>query len=387
MPEQSRRDKGEGSFFQRADGKWVGIVELPPHADGRRRRKQVVRRSRREAEQALKSMRVDKMRAGGDLRTNAPKVGDWVRDWIDQRERSGHLRPRTAQTYRGYLDRHIAPHLGRTRVDKLTPVQIERMTAAMIAGGTSPTSALQAHNILKGALKDAERKGLADRNVAALAEAPRTAHHEADVLPLNEARTLLDWAALQDPMTHARITLALLTGMRQAEVLGLTRSAVDMESGAIVVRWQLQSLKSPPPLSLAFHHLGGPHYLTEPKSKAGVRVVPIVGRLRRALERRLAEMPEDPWALFITAPKGGPLDASKDRRQWVAALDGAGVRHIRLHDARHTTATLMRAAGIETRLRQRLLGHSSAPMAEHYAHELDGELGAAMTVFGETFDL
>lgn len=378
MTDVTPRTKGTGSLYQRAsDGMWCATVTLPDSAAGKRRRKTVVRKREADAVKALRELRAELDRAG-DIRTAVPKTGAWLGGWIDSREASGHLRPSTAKTYRAYLTRHIDPAIGRVPLDKLSAAQIERMTAAMVEGGTSPTSALQAHNIIKGALKAAERKGFVTRNVAEFAEAPRKSHVDPLALTLPQALAVLDWADAQDAQTSARWSDALLAGMRQAECLGLTRQYVDLERDVIRVEWQLQRLTRKPAASLKHHHLGGSWYLTAPKSSKGVREVPIVPRLHNALEARLAEIPDDPWALVFTAPEGGPVDNSKDRRAWIAALDAAGVPRVPLHAARHTLGTMLRAAGVDSRVAQVVLGHNSAAMTDHYSHLGDDEATLAM---------
>jgi len=192
-------------------------------------------------------------------------------------------------------------------------------------------------------------------------------------MPIDQAITLLDWAGQQDAVTDVRINLALWAGLRQAETLGLTREHVDLDGGFIHVVWQLQSLKTAPGRTMASRHLGGSYYLTPPKSKSGVRRVPIALPLRIVLERRLDEMDDDPQAFFVVAPEGGPLEASRDSKRWHQYLDAAGVEQIKLHEARHTTATLMRAAGASILSIQKIVGHSAASMTEHYAHELSPE--------------
>lgn len=385
MSDRQRRDKGTGGLYQREDGYWVASLELPPHPDGRRRRKQIVRKRKADVISARAKALKEKDRAG-DLRLGSPRVDSVVRDWIDSREASGRLRPKTATAYRSYLERHIAPRIGATRLDKLSAVHVERMTAAMVSDGLSPTSALQAHNILKGALKSAVRQGLVGLNAAEIAEPPLKSHYTAQVLTLDSAYNILLTARSQSVMAWARWSLALLAGMRQAEALGLTRHCVDLDRGVIRVQWQLQRLSKKPPATLATRHLGGRYYLTEPKSKAGVREVPMLGALRAALEARLAEIPEDPWALVVTGGKGGPMDSSRDSKDWHAILKAAGAPEVRLHDARHTAGTLMRQHGVETRIRQMVLGHSSVAVSEDYAHTGADEPAMQMGAFMGRFD-
>ena len=374
-----RRARGSGSIYKRADGYYVGAITLPASTLGDRRRKVLVRKKRSDVVRGLRELRAELDRTG-DLTDRVPTVETWMETWITRGQRLGKLRPKTVESHRGNLARYIAPAIGRHRLDKLTAAHIEGMTSAMVAGKLSKsgkplkyTTALQAHNIVKGGLESAMRAGHVSRNVAVLAEAPVKDYYRPKALSGIEAVTLLEWAATQDAITDVRINIALWAGLRQGEALGLTREHVDLDGGFIHVVWQLQSLKTPPASNLASKHLGGSYYLTEPKSKAGVRHIPIARPFQPVIERRLLEMPDDPGAFFVVAKEGGPLEASRDSKQWHKYLDAAGVGQIKLHEARHTTATLMRAAGASMVNIQAIVGHSAAKMTEHYAHQLTPE--------------
>jgi len=319
-------------------------------------------------------------------RSTAPRLGDFVAEWIDQRERVGKIRPTTAAAYRRALRLYIAPTLGGIRLDLLTPADVERMADEVQARGCSPTTALQAHNIVKGALRAAERQEIVTRNVASIAEAPSRASFDGRALTADEVRAVLRTAREAGPMRRARAALALLAGLRQGEALGLTRECVDLERRVLRVEWQLQRLRTAPPLSLRARHVEGRFWLTPPKSRAGVRDVALAGPLLDALAARLATMPDDPRALVITNRHGGPLDPALDREAWAALLAAAGVPPVRLHDARHTAATLMMAAGLTTRERQDALGHAGEAVAEHYAHRLDADRAEAMARWLAQFD-
>jgi len=384
---EARRPKGTGGVYQRTrDGRWVASVQLPAGGDGKRKRKELTGKTKAEAEAKKKAFDRELARHGYNPGA-ALRTGDWLTQWLATTASAGDLAPRTIDGYRGYVDRYISPSVGRIVLGKLTPSHIDRLMLWMQGEkGLSPTTALQALNILKAALKDAERRGLIDRNPATLIRAPKKAYHEADVLTLEQAVAVLRWAWDQDAVTSARISLALLTGMRQSEVLGLTRQHVDLAAGVLEVKWQLQSLKTEPPKSRPSRHVGGSFWLTQPKSKAGARMVPIVDPLRVALARRLAEMSEDPWGFVVTAPRGGHSEATRDNGVWSDALAAAKVPVVKLHEARHTVATLLRAAGVDGDVVQSVMGHSSVLMTKHYQHLIDGEGAREMGKFGRLIE-
>src|SRR5690554_4576977 len=233
----ARRDAGAGSIFRReSDGMWVARIELP--SDGRtRRRRQIARSRKADAVAALRDLRRELDRTG-DLPTSSPTVETWANLWHQRTAPT--LKPRTATTYRSYLDRYIVPTIGRTRLDKVTTHHIYRVHDAVTGAGLSTTTALQAHAVLRKMLGDAEREGRIGRNPAALAVAPRRAHAVRPALTAEQALALLaDLERRGDPwLVHA--ALALLAGLRQGERLGITVGAVDLAAANLTVQWQVQ---------------------------------------------------------------------------------------------------------------------------------------------------
>lgn len=376
------RDKGTGSLYQRADGYWCASLEVP--GTGTRRRKVVVRRRKGDAVAELRRLRAELDRTG-TLATSVPTVGVWLGDWIERRERE-RLKPRTAATYRGYITNHIIPAVGRVRLDRLTPGHVERLRDTMTGAGLSSTSALQAHRILQKALADAERAGHVQRNVAALAEAPRRAVATRPALTAEQARTLLR-ATQDDPDLYVRWSLALLAGLRQGERLGLGREQVDLEAGVLTVSWQLQRLQwrhgcggacgltparcpdrmVPIPPDQEATQVSGGLWLTRPKSRAGWRQVPLAPALEATLRLHLDRTEPVPDALVLHEA-GRPVDPRRDAAAWHACLAAAGLPAVPLHSARHTCSTLLYEAGVDEQTRMSILGHSSAAVTRGYTH-------------------
>lgn len=379
MGTTARRDAGAGSVYQDARGLWCASVELPTGPDGRRRRKVIRRRVKADVVAALREAQREMQRTG-DLPTAAPTLATWLERWLTSS--AGALKPRTLATYRGYVAQHIAPTIGRIRLDRLTPAHVHRLHEAMTAAGLSPTSALQAHRILSRALVVAEREGAVTRNVAALVEAPRRAVAVRPAMSAADARTLLQSVA-HDERDALRWSLALLAGLRQGEALGLTWGAVDLDAGTLTVAWQLQRL----PAGTVVHasqearQVYGGLWLTRPKSRAGWRQVPMVPALAAMLTRWAASHPHGPDDLVLT-DDGRPVDPRRDARAWHDTLEAAGLPPVPLHSARHTTATLLHALGVDDITRQRILGHSSATVSAGYVHAADEVTRGAMDRLG-----
>lgn len=380
----ARRGQGTGTIFQRADGMWVARVELPSDGRGRRRR-QVARARKADAVTALRDLRRDLDRSG-DLPTSSPTVETWARLWLTRVTPT--LKPRTAATYTGYVERWIVPTIGRTRLDKLTAAHVYRVHDAMTGTGLSPTSALQAHRIMAKMLGDAEREGRVGRNVADLAVAPRRALAVRPALSAEQALALLAHLdATADPwLPHAAV--ALLAGLRQGERLGVTADTLDLDAGVLSVAWQVQRLPAAtivPPDQEATR-LDGGLWLTRPKSRAGWREVPVVGILADVLRTHLEAHPPGMAGLVLHRGDGRPCDPSQDARAWRDALAGAGLPHVPLHSARHTCASLLAALGVREDIRMQILGHSSATVTRGYTHLTGAEARDGMASLSRLLD-
>jgi len=216
---------------------------------------------------------------------------------------------------------------------------------------------------------------------------------EAGVLSVDEARRLI--AAAQDDPDGASWMIALSLGLRQGERLGLGWDCVDLVAGTLTVKRTLQMLRhrhgcqnegacSKRAAECPQRIEGGPT-IGAPKSKAGYRVLalpaPLVEALRSHQEAQLASRPAS-WAPFtdptgvtvdlvVCRPDGRPVNATTDHAQWRAFLARAGVRPVRLHDARHTAATVLLLLGVDPRVVMELMGWSQVSMLARYQHVVD----------------
>lgn len=371
MAERKRRQRGTGGVYQRADGMWAGSLELPPSLDGKRRRKVVYGSTDADAKAKLEKARRDLIRSG-DVATGTPTVAEWADRYLHRREQEGRYSAATLKGYREKVRNYIVPAIGNVRLAQLRPAHVERVHDLARAEGRSPTTARQAHMVLSGMLKAAQRSRLIDRNPCDDVDAPAKAHYEGTPLPVAEAIAVLDWS--EGRAWHdLRNSLALLAGPRGGEALGLTRGAVNLDAGTINFVWQLQRLEpgKEPPKTRPRHHVTGNFWLIELKRGSARYDVPMLPRLHDAMAERIAQMDAagltDPMDLIFTGARGGPMSAERDWALWKEALAGAGVTNVRRHDARHTTGTLLREAGVDPRVIQSILGHSTAAMTAHYS--------------------
>lgn len=389
----ARRDAGSGGLYRNAEGLWTAVVELPPDpATGRRRRKVIRSKDRATALAKLRALRKDLDRAG-DLPTASPTLAAWLEWWLPNVS-AKRVRPSTQVNRASDVRLHIVPVLGKTKLEKLTPADVIKMHNAITAKGNSPTTALRCHRLLHVALRDARRAGKVSRNVAGPdhVDAPSPAVATIRTLTPEEAYRVLQTAA-EDPY-GARWATSLLTGARRGEVLGLETDRIDLDAATLTLSWQLQRLRWEhgcrneagettcggkrgadcpardflTPADFEKRQLHGGLHLVRPKTRAGWRVIPLVDPLASILTRHFEQHSPGESGLVFTEPNGLPIDPHHDGARWAALLDRAGVDHVRMHDVRHTAATLLLAAGVDPRVIRDILGHSTVAMTQHYQH-------------------
>lgn len=372
-----KRSDGEGSiYYDETRDRWVGSYVVG-WSEGKPIRKKVSATSRAGAATKLRELR-EKVEAGDLPRGRVPTVAEWMTYWLEQIA-AKKVRSSTLRGYRTYVDRYINPILGGRRIDKLQPEHIADAWAQLQTFGCpdakgrpvdgakplSSTSAHQAHRILARALKVAHQRGVVTRNVATLIDPPQPADVEMEPLTKDDARKVLD--AARGRRNAARWSVALALGLRQGEALGLQWEYVDLEAGTIRARWGLT-------------RVDGELVLRDVKSRAGRRTIKLPATLLAEMkahraaqnaERLAAGSHYDDQGFVFAKEDGRPTSPTTDWNQWKALLAAAGVSDRRLHDARHTAATLMLAQGVPPRVAMEILGHSRITVTSKYQHVLD----------------
>lgn len=351
-----RRGRGEGSIFQRADGRWSAYVSTG--AGGRR---YLYGRTRQEVGSkllaALKAQ-VDGLPLPGDRLT----VGGFMPDWVaGQRHR---LRPSTWSRYEEYLRVHVVPQLGQVPLAKLSPQHLDRLYDNRVRAGLSTTTVLHIHRVMHRALEHAVRYGLVTRNVAKLVDAPRPAHHEMAVLSVEQVHRLLDVAG--GPPMEALIAVAVSTGMRKGELLGLRWRDIDLDRRVVSVKGTLQ-------------RVDGQLRIVPPKTRKSRRQVELSGFAVDALRRHRAGQVQQ---RLLVGPEWNELDLvfpnvyGRPQEGWhmvysrfYRLLDTAGLPRIRFHDLRHTAASLMLGRGVHPKIVSEMLGHATIAITlDLYSH-------------------
>jgi integrase len=224
-----KRNAGEGSIFQRSDGRWCGQLDLGWEG-GRRRRKYIYGATAQEVQDQLLKDRAD-LAAGLPVAVDKQTVEQFLNRWLEAVRPS--VRPRTFQSYEILVRNHIVPELGRFRLDKLAPQHIQAALARKSASGLSAQTVRHIRAILRIALNQALKWGVVGRNAAALAIAPKLVRNRAHSLSPEQARQFLD--AARGDRLEAVYTVALSLGLRMGEILGLRWQDVDLDAPTLSV--------------------------------------------------------------------------------------------------------------------------------------------------------
>ncbi len=378
----AKRSDGEGSIYQTPDGWWHAAISRGKDPEtGRRLRSYVKAKTKQGVREKLNALLEDQ-REGTFDRRNAT-VNEWLAVWLDMAEHS--LKPASVAGYRTDAKR-LADMYGNVQLKKLTTEQIEVLYASLRRRGLSGTTVQGVHRSLRASLNEAVRRGWLAKNPVLHARPGRTEEHEIEPLSTGEAKAILE--AAKGQRNAARWAIALSLGLRQGEALGLCWNDVDLEAGTLQIKRTLQRVSwkhgCDPACGLPARQCpqrrDGGLVILSPKSRSGRRTIavpaPVLDELRRH-RRQQAEERLAAGELWRPGPNGGwvfaqangkPVDPGRDWKSWKDLLKKAGVRDVRLHDARHSAATYLLLQGVDARTVMGMLGWSQVSMTARYQH-------------------
>jgi integrase len=385
-PSAGRNSNGESSIYKGSDGSWHGRVTMGIRDDGSPDRRH--RRAKTRAAVLKKVRALEKLRDQG----NVPKVGqhyrvrEWLTFWVGNIAAPPNVSENAHAGYEVDVRVHPIPGIGAHWLDKLAPEHLEKLYTKMMNAGSAAGTAHHVHRTARNALNEAKRRGYIPQNPALLAKAPKLTDDEAEPYTVAEVRRLL--ALVAERRNGPRWVVALALGLRQGEALGLKWEHVDLDTGLMRIRRNRLRPKYE-------HGCGGTcgrkagycpdrkqaRADTGPtKSRAGRRVVGLpeplivllrVHRVNQEYERTAARQLWHDEGWVFAKPDGRPLNPNTDYHEWKALIEEAGLPERRLHDARHTAATVLAILAVPTPTAMAIMGWSSAEMAVRYQHVLD----------------
>lgn len=354
----------QGSIQKRTGARgtmWYGKYDYLDPATGKRVHRRVSAPTRKECETRLR-VAIQAAERGHRLADERLTVRAYTEKWLAAIEPT--VRPATYRRYADMLRLHVLPAIGGMQLAKLAPLDLQRLYADRLAAGLSTTTVHHMHAVIHRALKQALRWGHVDRNVSEMVDPPRRTLP--DVTTWDAKQTAAVLAAGDTTDLAALWRLALLTGMRRGELLGLMWDDLDLDRGTLAVRRTLSRGK------------GGTWELGQPKTASGRRAIALPAscvaalrkhRARQAEERlRLGPLRQDHGFVF-TNETGGPLHVNSLMHHFRKLIAAAAVPTIRFHDLRHTCATLLLAQGVHPKIVQERLGHADISMTlNRYSH-------------------
>jgi integrase len=313
------------------------------------------------------------------LKQKKTTLGVFLNQWLEI-EHKQNIAHSTYARYRSLTKTHIIPHLGEVLIQNLTPRLITWFLNEMRESGQSPRSQQQARALLSIALKAAEEQEIIASNPVKKVRNPQLKQKNISPLTIEEVKLLL--TTYEGTYLSARLHIALLCGLRQGEALGLRWEDIDFKRDVIQIRQQMQKID-------------GRYQFTQLKTHRSQRDIAIGSGTHIALQkhRELVQEMQDSssenWhALDLVFPNstGAARSPMSDYDQWQNALKLCGISPRRLHDARHTAATIMYSQNIDIETISRALGHSSSAITSRlYVHSAQEPLRNAANILNSLF--
>jgi integrase len=381
MGRNRSRANGDGSFYQTKSGLWRGVAYVHTPAGGTKR-KYVSSVDRDEAHRKWLDL-VRKSRSGQPVNVGPQRLDDYLAYWLAEVVKPWR-RHNTYAMYETFVRLYLVPPLGSKRLDRLKVSDVRSFLRKLRDDGASPRKVQAARAVLRAALSNAVTEELVDRNVATMLTVPRPPKRRIHPWEPEEARAFL--SAAEGRVLYPAYVVQLCLGLRRGEVLGLGWDDVDLDRGEAHIRWQIQ-------------RVGGQLVRVPVKTADSEGVIPLPPFVVKALAaRQTVQQAErersgarwsDPhgWRLILTTPAGGPIDPRNFNRSFHAVARAAGVRSIRVHDTRHTCASLLRSLGVDLSVIKEILRHSQISItADVYVHVTTKQQREAVGLISDVLD-
>lgn len=351
----TRRGRGEGTVFERANGSWAGEVTTGYDENGKQKRKTVYGKT--QAETLAKVAELRQRLASGTYSDIKLTVKSYLERWLEEKGR--HVKPSTVDTYENLCEKHLIPKLGRKGLDKVTPLDVQILMGEL-ADSTGVRTANAVRTLLFSAYKQAIRWQLVSRNPVEATDPLKTKRKDLTLWSAAQAVHFLDTAR-----THrlfATFYLVMATGLRRGELLGLRWQ--DVSERELHIRQQLTFRE-------------GAFVFTPPKTAQGTRRIAITPdvfsvleahrKAQEAAQRELGALWPSTGLVFVSEA-GTPIHPRNFERSWKQLKKAAGLE-ARLHDLRHLHVSLLVKQGIDPQAIADRVGHTDASFTlRRYSH-------------------
>ncbi|MDA1654272.1 site-specific integrase [Bacillus thuringiensis serovar kyushuensis] len=350
-----KKDKKTGKYFYIVD------IGIDPLTGKRKQKKKRGFTTKKEAENSLTKM-LSEVHTGAYVEPSKLLYGEYLECWFNTKKHSVGIQ--TAKVLKGYLNSRIIPSLGNFKLAKLTSLHMQNYVNSLRDDGLKRGTIEKIIKIIRNSLEHAIDLELISKNVAAKTKLPKSDKEELTVW--NEQEVQLFLKVAQDSRYSIVFHMALVTGMRQGELLGLRWKDVDLEKGHLTISQTLSH--------------DGKTFLVGGKTKSSLRKILLptstIAKLKKhravVLKEKLSQGEEyQDNDLVICTPSGTPINPANVRRSLNALIKKAAVPKIRFHDLRHTHATLLLAKGVNVKVISERLGHSNIKITlDTYSHVL-----------------
>jgi integrase len=375
MTNDTRQPKMKGGIRKRGDSYTIAISLGRNPVTGKYKYHYETVTGTREQAKKRRAELINQLDNGTFIKPSKLTIAEYLRRWLTDYARPN-LSPKAFERYENIVQAYLTPTFGTIILTQLRPEHIQGYYTSMMSRGLSPSTVKYHHAVIHKALRTAMKWQLLKHNPADGVDVPRQRHVEMQTWDDSEVRQFLEVAKRSS--YYVLFHTALFTGMRRSELLGLQWRDIDIQQ--IHVSRSLHRLRD------------GRYVFTQPKSAKSRRAIDLspssVLTLAEHKERQegirtMLGIPLTQDDLVFSTPEGNPLRPDTVTRAWRMLAVKAGVKPIRLHDARHTHATLMLKQGVHPKIVQERLGHATITMTlDIYSHVTPGLQKAA----AENFD-
>jgi integrase len=359
----------KGHIRERSPGRWAIVIDLRDATGNRKRKWHSFKGTKREA-QAECARLITEMNSGSYVEHHKQSLNDFLDRWHDWV--TTNLSPKTCERYFDLLRLHVRPHLGTRPIQAIRPEDLSRLYTTLHQT-LAPRTIRHIHKVLTRAFGHAAKWGVVRRSVINLVDVPKVPMTEAAALQLAEIPKML--AGLRGKPLYPVAVIALGTGLRRGELLGLRWCDVDLDLGTLHIERSLEQTRA----GLRFK---------APKSVRGRRTISISPAVVTELRAHWKTQQERRLALGLgrTAPDGlifatwdgNPKRPDNLSGDFGTAMKAIGLPHITLHSLRHTHASQLITSGMDVLTVSRRLGHGSATITlSVYGHLLTPDDRAA----------